>query len=669
MKKSIALLFIAILTLIMGADRAFAVSFLKFEHEFSGKGSANGFFSKNIHIAFDAGGNIYVSDADNKVIQKLSPTGEFMMQIPKEKTIDNILNKPGDIAVDTAGNIYVAETTAHPIEGTSDPKIYMFAPCVYQFSPSGELMHTYFVDAVNVRPKQVLPARLIIDEAGKTAFGIQPKGHERALHLAVSSQNQLYVLDPEKSTVHKFDAEGKELLTFGRYGAGNGEFDRDASDIAVDIGGNVLIADTGNHRVVKFNAEGQFMLSFGKKGRGEGEFTKPIAIAALTTGEILVKDSSQFKRALGGLPAEGVLTLISPSGPGVADAVVDAARLRPELFSQNPAQQSELGSLQQRIRLLEEAEYRRYYGEYYDGEDDKDKDENKKEEDEDLKAAAIRSTIYHKVIARVQRFDSSGRYTDRVIYEVDKQSAKDHDLAFLALDPLGHIYLRDEGDLTIRQYAIEGFTIKASHMNALYNTRATNVDNNFTEDYEDIDTATDVQDEFNQLRLSQSFLWTYNLSERWNVMAADYLTYGEQDERYITPPKLEDSYDLGTKALTNTFAANLKFITNPNPYRYKELNLYAKRIDGTTDLDRNAIFQEVNRQREGDKGDANAFAVGLNWDIFTKANLWLEYSDFNPAETSRNFVRRFYDVSGDLYEVFGSRNQKKQFLGELSIKF
>ena len=51
------------------------------------------------------------------------------------------------------------------------------------------------------------------------------------------------------------------------------------------------------------------------------------------------------------------------------------------------------------------------------------------------------------------------------------------------------------------------------------------------------------------------------------------------------------------------------------------------------------------------------------------ANLWLRYADLNPAETSRNFIRRFYDVSGDLYEVFGSRNEARQFLGELTIKF
>ncbi len=668
MKKLGIFLLLAYGILLCGVDSTLAVGFLKFEREFSGKGSTNGSFGPNIHVAFGTEGNIYISDADNRLIQKLLPTGEFVMQIPKEPAeATNIFRKPGDIAVDEEGNIYVADTTAHHIAETIDPKIYMFAPCVYKFNSDGELIHTYFVDPVDVRPKQVLTAHLIIDEEGKTAFGVQPRGHDRKLLVAVNRQKQLYVLDSEKGKAHKFDANGERLIAFGRYGAGDGEFDHDASDIAINIEGHVLIADTGNHRIVKFDSEGQFILNFGKKGRGNGEFTKPIAIAVLATGEMLVKDSSQFKRHLGGLPVTGVLTFVSPDGVGLVDTVTDSARSRFTPLGQNSTSQSDVDLLNQRIRLLEEAEYRRHFSEYYDDEDDKD--ENKKEEDEDLKAAIIRSTVYHNIIARVQKFDSRGKYIGRVIYEVDKQSEKEHDLVFLALDASGHIFLRDNSELTIRQYSIDGFTIKPSHMNGLYNTRVVNTDSDFTEDYQDIDQSADLQDEINQFRLSSSFFWTYDLSERWNLMFADELTYAEIDERYLTPPKLEDSYDLQTQALTNTLAANLKFITNPNPYHYKELNLYLERSDGTTSLDKNAIFQDVNKQRQEDEGDANSLAVGLNWDIFTKANLWLEYADLNPAQTSRNYVRRFYDVSGDLYEVFGSRNQAKRFLGELTIKF
>ena len=670
MKNMRILMFIVLSTsMLFSVNSVFAVSFLQFEREFSGKGSTDGAFGGNIHIAFDAEGQIYVSDADNRLIQKLSPGGEFLMQIPDEpQAIDNKLKKPGDIAVDGNGNIYVAETAAHRIAETDNPKIYMFAPCVYKFNPNGKLIHTYFVDEVDVRPKQVLPASLIVDEDGKTAFGIQPKGHDRALLIAVNSQNQLFALDAKRGRVHKFDAAGEKLQVFGRYGAGDGEFDRDASDIASDRRDNVLIADTGNHRVVKFDSEGQFLLNFGAKGRGDGQFTKPVAISPLITGEILVKDSSQFKRHLGELPSGGVLSLIPSAPGGMGDLVIQSGRNRAALLGGGFAGQSNLDALNRRIRLLEEAEYRRYYSEYFDDEDG-DKDESRKEEDEDLKAATIRATIYHNVIMRVQRFDGDGKYLGRIIYQIDKQNERDRDVAFLALDALGHIYLRDGSDLVIRQYSVEGFSLKPSLMDGLYNARASNVDNRFSEDYEDIDANADIQDDITQLELSNAFLWNYNLSERWSLMLADTLSYSEMDERYLTPPKVEDSYDLQTKSLTNTLAANLKFITDPNPYRYKELNLYLERIDGTTDLDQAAVFQEVNKQRQDSEGDASAISIGLNWDILSSANLWVEYANLNPADTSRNFVRRYFDVSGDLYEVFGSRNEMKKLAGELTIKF
>ena len=642
-----------------------AVEFIKLEREFSGKGTTQGSFGKDIHLAFKQ--NIYVSDTENRVIQKLSLAGEFLFQIPENpESPDNVLRKPGHIAVDNDGNIYVADVTAHHIAETADPKIYTFAPCVHKFGPTGELQHTYFVDSIDERPGVVLPAKLIIDETGKTAFGIQPAGHDRALRVAVNGQNQLYILDAKRGRIHKFGADGEKMHTFGRYGAGAGEFDRDAADIALDARGNVFVADTGNHRIVTYDADGQFVRSFGRKGRGNGEFVEPMALVALPTGEILVKDASRFRRKIGGLPEvialSPTLTQLTERVPGqadLADTITNATHPQYGPFAQNPVAAADTASLNRRLRLLEEAEYRRYY--YND-----DADEELAEE---LKRKDIRLTLFHNVISRIQKFDNTGSYVDRIVYETDQLSEEKHDLTFLDFDPAGYLYLRDTSDFTIAQYSVTGFTVKPSHMNGFYSTRIANLSNNYLEDYEDIDIATDVQDELNQLEFKNLFGWTYSISERWHLTFLDELTYAEQDERYVTPAKVEDSYDFQTQALENAFAANLKFITNPNPYRYKELNLSIGRIDGTSELTQDALFPELNKQHREDTGDATSTVIELNWDIWSRTNLWFRYADLNPADTSRNFVRRFYDVSGDLYEVFGSRNQARQFLGELTIKF
>ena len=672
MRKSVLILQLPLFIfclLHIGPNSAFSVDFIRLEREFAGKGTTQGRFSKDIHLAFDRQ-HIYVSDTENRLIQKLSATGEFLSQFPEvPESPDNILRKPGHLAVDNIGNIYVADVTVHHIAESRDPKVYMFVPCVYKFSSTGELLDTYFVDPVDIRPKVVLPVSLIIDEEGKTAFAIQPKGYDRALHVALNSENELYVLDAERGRIYKFGADGENLLAFGRYGSGDGEFDMDAADIAIDTRGNVLIADTGNHRIVQFDSAGKFVSSFGRKGRGNGEFTKPMALVTLPTGEILVKDASQFRRKIGGLPeiialspTLTQLTEITPGQAELADTIANTTRPQYGPFAQSPAAAANTAALNRRVRLLEEAEYNRYYADEID-------DEGKAELAEELKRKDIRLTLFHNVISRIQKFDNNGRYLGRIIYETDQLSEEKHDQTFLDLDSSGHLYLRDASDFTIAQYSVTGFTIRPSHMNGFYTTRAAILNNNYLEDYEDIDFSTDVQDELSQLELKNMFGWTYSLSERWHLTFLDELTYGEQDERYITPAKVEDSYDFETQALENAFAANLKFITNPNPYRYKELNLSIGRIDGTSDLTQDALFPELNRQHREDTGDASSTVIELNWDIWSRGNLWLRYADLNPAETSRNFVRRFYDVSGDLYEVFGSRNEARQFIGELTIKF
>ncbi len=672
MKKSVRILQLSLFILSLlhiGLTPTFSVDFIQLEREFAGKGTTQGRFGKDIHLAFN-NQNIYVSDTENRLIQKLSATGEFLFQFPEApEAPDNILRKPGHIAVDSVGNIYVADETLHHIAETADPKVYMFVPCVYKFNSTGELLDTYFVDPVDVRPKVVLPVRLIIDETGKSAFAIQPKGYDRALRVALSTQNELYILDAERGRIHKFGADGEALSVFGRYGAGDGEFDMDAADIAIDARGNVFIADTGNHRIVQFDSAGKFVRSFGRKGRGNGEFTKPMALATLPTGEILVKDASRFRRKIGGLPeiialspTLTQLTEITPGQAELADTIANAARPQYGPFAQSPISAADTAALNRRVRLLEEAEYNRYYADETD-------DEGKEELAEELKRKDIRLTLFHNIISRIQKFDSNGRYLGRIIYETDQLSEEKHDQTFLDLDSSGHLYLRDASDFTIAQYSVTDFTVKPSHMNGFYTARAASLNNDYLEDYEDIDFSTDVQDKLNQLELKNMFGWTYSLSERWHLTLLDELTYGEQDEQYITPAKVEDSYDFETQALENAFAANLKFITNPNPYRYKELNLSVGRVDGTSDLTQDALFPELNRQHREDTGDASSTVIELNWDIWSRGNLWLRYADLNPAETSRNFIRRFYDVSGDLYEVFGSRNEARQFIGELTIKF
>ena len=674
----------AVLIFLLTIQPLSALNYLKFESEFGGKGNTSGRFSDQIHLAFGYDGQIYVSDKIHKTIYILSAEGEYKSQISNTTLGGSIiLINPNDIVVDKENNIFVADTTIHHIAETENPKIYRYAPCVHKFSSDGIYLQTLYITTVDSTPWSLIaqPVKLMVDNEGKSAFAYKLSGSERELRIDVDLLGQLFVLDPYKgkSTVptffiHKFSTTGEKIISFAGYGRGDGELDKQASDLAVDNEGNVWVADTLNHRVVKFDSDGNFLRNVGinRRGRGKGEFTKPATLAVLMDGTVLVKDASQFKRHLGGLPAGGALSLVSPAGVGLADVLSDPLHPERDLLGRNsifpdlPLNDiAGGGMLDRRLRLLEEAEYLRLYETTMLA----DEMENQAESAEDLKAAAVRATIYHRIISRIQKFDSKGRYSGRVIYQVNKQSHDYHDLSFLTLDKTGHVYMKDQSESTIRKYAIQGFTVKASQMNALYKTNVNTYDNTYIEDYEDLDLRPDLKQDSSQFSGGSNLFWNYDLSERTNFMLANVSTYSEQDSLYYIPTRAEDASDFDSHSWDNTLVTSLKLITNPNPYNYKELNLYAERKDAYTyKLDKGA-YPEINRQRNEDDGIAKSVSLGANWDIFRNVNLWVQYSDFNPAFNSHNMTRRYFDASGDPYMVFASKNKSRTWTGELTIKF
>ena len=60
-------------------------------------------------------------------------------------------------------------------------------------------------------------------------------------------------------------------MTFGRSGAGEGEF-KSPAGLAFDKDDNVYVTEIGNNRVQVFDKTGKFLTMWGSKGSGNGEF-------------------------------------------------------------------------------------------------------------------------------------------------------------------------------------------------------------------------------------------------------------------------------------------------------------------------------------------------------------------------------------------------------------
>lgn len=622
------------IALLLLAGHASGISYITFDKAIGFKGAGRGGFGGKISLAFDSEGNIYVSDEENRLVQKLDRDGNPLLTIPPDPSSpDNPFNKPGDICVDGEGNIYVADTGAYPWDTDSSPPVYLFGPCVLVFSPEGELLRRVFIDKPEGLPKGVLPARAIVDERGRYALGVQPEGYDRKVYVAADAKGNLYVLDPKRHRIHKFNPEGKLIATFGRYGGGPGEMD-DPSDIAVSPSGEVYVADKGNHRVIRFSAAGRYLGSFGGKGLGVGELLKPSYLCVTLNGDLLVKDAASWKRLI--MSREELLSVM-------IQRIVFEGESRPEAFQ----------------ALLREG------GDLISLEEAGEKGEGKGEEDERL----VRRSIAYSVVERIQRFSKDGRVRDEIIYRIDKRDEKLHDLSFAAIDPMGYIYLFDESDHVLRRYRVEGFSIKLENLDGLYTAGASDTSENFVEDYEDLNEKPDLDDRHDVLRAGHDLFLRYDLSPRADLSVRSIVRYSELGMRYVTPSRLEDSYTTDTSGVDNFLGLTLRKVINPNPFRYKELNVYFQHILGGSSGGLEAMFKEVNRQRSEVEGSSEGYLFGLDWDLLRNLNLRLEYQRLNPAYTSRNYTRRFYDVSGDLYEVMRSGNSSSILSGEIRVRF
>jgi DNA-binding beta-propeller fold protein YncE len=97
--------------------------------------------------------------------------------------------------------------------------------------------------------------------------------------LNVAPDGTVYVADTHYFRVIQYDAEGNEIMRFGEYGEGPGQFIF-PTDVAFGPDGHIFVSEYGgNDRVQVFTAEGEFLYSFGGFGAAKGQFNRPQSIA------------------------------------------------------------------------------------------------------------------------------------------------------------------------------------------------------------------------------------------------------------------------------------------------------------------------------------------------------------------------------------------------------
>ncbi len=287
-------LFYLILALFWGTGNAAAHREAIATMQFGGKGESAGRFGETTYWDFDAEGNMFVSDADNRRIQKLSPRGQWLLTIDgREEDSPFRLRNPSDIAVDGQGNIYVADWTFTRIEGYESPPLYDYAPCVHQFDPDGSWKRTFPLEPPQEHAQFLDRAVPGLDADGNSIL-ILPQGDtERGFRLTATEEGELFALDGGK--LYQFNASGERVGKVTSEGLSPAWFYQ-VTDIVARDRSQIYLLDPLRHRIVVIDSLGDVQQTIGRYGDQDGQFESPSHLAVLRDGNILVADKAYYDR-------------------------------------------------------------------------------------------------------------------------------------------------------------------------------------------------------------------------------------------------------------------------------------------------------------------------------------------------------------------------------------
>ena len=193
----------------------------------------------------------------------------------------------GGVVIDKAGHIYVSSDGNEGLfvfkaDGTLVKKI---AP---EFSGIHGMMireenGSEFIYAAHLRAKQVvkldLDGNAVLKLGVPAESGAYPNGQGYSpTGVTVGPDGAIFVADGYgKSLIHKYDASGKYLKTFGGKGNGDGQF-QTCHGIALDTRGEkplLLVCDRENRRLVHMDLDGNFVAVITK------DLRRPCAVSIL----------------------------------------------------------------------------------------------------------------------------------------------------------------------------------------------------------------------------------------------------------------------------------------------------------------------------------------------------------------------------------------------------
>jgi hypothetical protein len=266
-----------------------------------GSGSAAR-FNNPLGVAVDSAGNVYVAERFNNTIRKVTPEGVVMTLAGLAGGFGNAdgtggaarFNYASGVAVDSAANVYVADAGNGLIRKVTPGAVVTTLAGLVQLDAFGNLVHgsvdgtgsgarfydptgvavdsadnVYVADRSNNTIRRVTPAGVVTTLAGLAGSAGNADGTGTGARfnypfgVAVDSAGNVYVADTVNCTIRKITPVGVVTTLAGLAGSvggtdgtGNAARFHYPTGVAVDGTGNIYVADNLNNTIRKMTPGG-----------------------------------------------------------------------------------------------------------------------------------------------------------------------------------------------------------------------------------------------------------------------------------------------------------------------------------------------------------------------------------------------------------------------------